>query len=412
MNLFNTIRKFFSASEQSPMPGPLDDFWYEDVGVSSLSEVGKKITVDRALRLSVVMACVRVLSETVASLPLHVYRRTADGREKVTDHPLYEVLHRKPNGQQTAFEWLEFGMNCLCLEGNFVSLIRGGPRGGVDSLIPVPPSAVSFDVRPNGRISYLVRLGDGTQRPYSEDQVLHIRGMSLDGKIGLNPIRYAKETIGLTVAAEEHGAKFFRTGGRATSHLKCVGKVQKEVKEAYARRIAEMNAAGCVVTDEGMEWSALPVTNEDMQFLETRKFQLADIARLYRVPLHLIQEHEKSTSWGTGIESFNRQFVTHTIRPWLVRWEQRINSDIFGDGSEYYAEFNVDGLLRGDTLPRYQAHEIGIRSHFLTPNEVRGIEGLNPVDGGDEFPPIAGAAPLGRGANTQDQNKGENNADD
>jgi len=387
MSILSAIRRVF-ASDKAPSPD--DDFWYGEVASGMSACV--PITSDRALRVAGVMACVRVLSETVASLPLHVKRRKNNGdEEKAPDHPLYHVLHSKSDKRHTSFEWREMGMNALCLTGNFVCLIIPGSRGSISQLIPVPPSSVKIRELLNGRLAYDITMASGVVKQFTEEEVLHIRGMSLDGAIGLNPIQYARDTIGLTIAAEEHGARFFKSGGRASSHLQCVGRPNKEAKESLSKSIREMAAGGCIVTDEGFVWSPLPITNEDMQFLETRKFQLADIARLYRVPLHLIQEHEKTTSWGTGIESFNRQFVTHTIRPWLVRWEQRINADLFGEGSEYFAEFNVDGLLRGDTLPRYQAHAIGIASRFLRPNEARRIEGMNAIDGGDEFPPIAGA---------------------
>jgi len=409
MRVFTKIAKYFSSAEPE-MPGPLEDYWYNDAaGPSALASSGVAVTVDRALRQAAVMSCVKVRSETVASLPLHVYRRgPGDTQDKAYDHPLYHVLHSQANRRHTSFEWREFGMNCCCLRGNAVSLKQSGRRGSVSALIPVPPSSLHIEKLRNGSLAYNVTMSNGSKKQYGEEDVIHIRGMSLDGLVGLSPIEYARETIGLTISAEEHGARFFRTGGRATSHLKCMGKVSKETKAAYSRRISQMQAAGCIVTDEGFEWTPLSVTNEDMQFLESRKFQLADIARLFRVPLHLIQEHEKSTSWGTGIESFNRQFVTHTIRPWLVRWEQRLNADLFGEDSDYFVEFNVDGLLRGDTLPRYQAHEIGIRSRFMTPNEVRKIEGLNPIDGGDDFPPIAGAV----NANPQNEKTQEVNDDD
>jgi HK97 family phage portal protein len=379
------IAELFSPKVSAGLPGPLDDYWYMPLGYRTDS--GELISPETAMRISTVWACVKIISETLASLPLVVYRKRKDGgKDKATDHWLYNLLHNEPNYAQTSLEWREMMQGHLCLRGNAYSFINWNGRKA-DSLIPFHPDMVEPKRMTDGSIQYEVTSGAGTKKYYLASQILHIPALSFDGLKGLNPIEYVAQSLGLSIAAEKFGAKFFKNGTKASGVVmypnQLGDKGQENLRKSIAKHIGGDNIFSPLVLEEGAKWEQLSINPEDAQFLETRKYQAIDICRIFRVPPHMVAELDKATF--SNIEHQSLEFVIHTIRPWLVRWEQRFNKQLFNNDEEYFAEFKVDGLLRGDTKSRYEAYGKGIQDGWLNRNEARDMENLNPVDGLDEY---------------------------
>lgn len=386
--MFDGIATFFGASAQERAPD--SDFWYQPIGHSSAMGW---INGERAMRASAVFACVRVIAETVSSLPLITYRRLPRGKERATEHPMYRMLRWRPNTRQTALEFVEMMTAHAVLRGNGYAIREYGRGGVLKSLTPVHPDAMTTNVLPNGQIGYLYRdSSDGQIYRYTEQEIFHLRGMSLDGVSGVSPIGYASQAIGMALAAEDYGARFYQNdatpGGVLTHPQHFRDKESREqFRKAWQAAQSGSNRRKTAVLEDGMKYEQIGMSNSDAQFLESRKFQLAEIARIFRVPLVLLGETEKSTSWGTGIEQFMLAFVTHTIRPWCARWEQALQRDFFDDETvddEYFAEFLMDALLRGDQKSRYEAYSKGIQDGWMTRNEAREKENMNPLDGLDE----------------------------
>lgn len=387
----------FNSSCERPADG--DDFWYNPVGQPTLS--GVNVSPEYAMRCAAVYACVRVLSETMAGLPLIVYQRKSDGRrERATEHPLYDVLRTSPNSDLTSFEWIEMQMGHICLRGNSYNEIIPGRRGAVDQLIPLHPDNVDKK-RVDGGITYTVSTHDGSSRILTADEVMHVRGLSFDGLTGLNPIEHHRETIGMSQAALEYGARFFKNDATPRGVLELEKNFKNSTdREAYKANL-QMSQTGAnrhkmMVLEDGAKYKDIGMSHEDAQFLETRQYGATDIARIFRVPPHMIADLTKATF--SNIEHQSLEFVMHTMRPWFVRWEQAITRSLIIAPKHYYVEFLVDALLRGDTKARYEAYKSGIEAGHLTRNEARSMENRNPLKGLDE--PII---PLNMGtANSED----------
>lgn len=341
------------------------------------------------MRHSAVYACVRLLAETVASLPLHVYRRTATGKELATDHPLYRVLHDSPNDEMTSFQFREVMQAHLALWGNAYAQIQRDGSGRIQ-LWPIQPQYVQPERNNAGQIVYKVYQYQttGTFRYLSYDEMLHIPGLSFNGIVGLSPIGLAREAIGLGLAAEKFGARFFGSGTNFGTVLTHPNSLSDEAL-AHLRRSFEKRAKGLdnshsmLILEEGLDIKNVAIPPEDSQFIETRKFQVNDIARIFRIPPHMIGDLERATF--SNIEQQSIEFVQHTIRPWLVRWEQQINKKLLG--GDYFAEFNVDGLLRGDIKSRYEAYAIARQNGWMSANDIRRLENMDPLPGrvGDTY---------------------------
>lgn len=381
--------------------------WLADALGGGRSAAGVSVSANTALQSATVFACVRILAETVASLPLIVYRRLGRGKERAADHYLYPILHDQPNPEMSSFEFREALMGHLALWGNAYAEIERDGAGRVVALWPLRPDRMSV-ARENGLLIYRYRLGNGevTLPPRS---VLHIRGLSGDGIVGYSPIRLAREAIGLALATEEFGARFFGSGARPAAILQHPGKLSEEAQKRLRQSVEEAHsglsrAHRLMILEEGMQWHQVGIPPEDSQFLQTRSFQVEEIARIYRVPLVLLQHTEKSTSWGTGIEQFMIAFVVHTVRPWLVRWEQAIRRDLFlpGERGTYFAEFLVDGLLRGDVESRYRAYATARQWGWLSANDIRELENMNPIEGGDVYLTPLNMVPAGSTAGAEE----------
>jgi HK97 family phage portal protein len=394
-NLRTGINRFFTTDVRSleRPTTPITSAQLADIFQGSPAASGVKITEQTALRSTVVLACVRVIAEAIASLPLHVFERGEDGaKAKARSHPLYFVLHDRPNDFMTSFTWRELAVANVLLAGNHFSEIQFGGDGQIRALWPLPTATKAFIER--GRLWYLVPLPDGTSRVLSAERVYHVPGLGFDGISGKSVIKWGKEAIALSLAAEEFGARLFgnnaNPGGIITSEKKLDDDAKKRLKAAWEQSHGGLDRAHRVaVLEEGLKWQQTGISPDDAQALETRKFQVSEIARLFRVPPHLIADVEKSTSWGTGIEQQNIGLVTFTLRPWLVRFEQTYNYRLFlaAERGRYFVEHNVDGLLRGDAKSRNEALAIQRQWGIINANEWRAIENMNPLDGaaGDTY---------------------------
>ena len=350
------------------------------------SQAGESISEDRAMRIATVHACVKVLSEDVAALPLNVYRRLPDGgKEKATEHPLYNLLRYSPNPDMTAMAMRESMMMSLLLYGNAYAYIAYRADGRVAALYPLHPSEVTPVRAEDGTIFY--HAGGESLR---QEEVLHVMGLSFDGLVGLSPIAYARESLGLSAAAEKFGAKFFRDGTHLGGVISVQGKMDDGGFERTRAGLQAMytgmqHAHGVLLLEGGATFQPVGIPPEDAQFLETRKFQRSDIAAIYRVPPHLIGDLERATF--SNIEHQDLAYLQRALLPWLVRWEQAVRARLFSprEQGKYFAEHDTGSFMRGDTGTRMQAYALAVNSGIFTINEVRAKENMNPVKGGDQL---------------------------
>lgn len=359
---------------------------------------GKTVTERSAMQMTAVYACVRILSEAIAGLPLHLYRYKPDGgKEKAIDHPLYLILHDEPNPEMSSFVFRETLMTHLLLFGNaYAQVIRNG-RGEVIALYPLMPNRMSVERDENGRLYYQYfktsdeaggRNESVVLRPYD---VLHIPGLGFDGLVGYSPIAMAKNAIGLSMATEEFGSKFFANGAAPSGVLEHPSTIKdpQRVREAWQRQFGgSQNSGKIAVLEEGMKYTPISIAPEQAQFLETRKFQINEIARIFRVPPHMLADLEKSSF--SNIEQQSLEFVKYTLDPWVVRWEQSIQRTLFTSEEKrmYFVKFNVEGLLRGDYASRMSGYATARQNGWMSANDIRELENMDripPEEGGDLY---------------------------
>ena len=359
---------------------------------------GKRVNERSAMQMTAVYSCVRILSEAVASLPLHVYRNTDIGTEKAIDHPLYTILHDEPNPEMTSFVFRETLMTHLLLWGNaYAQIIRNG-KGEVIALYPLMPDRMSVDRDENGQLyyEYLVSSDDAPVNKksivrLSPSDVLHIPGLGFDGLVGYSPIAMAKNAIGLAIATEEYGSKFFANGAAPSGVLEHPGTIKdpNRIRESWQQTFGgSQNSGKIAVLEEGMKYTPISISPEQAQFLETRKFQINEIARIFRVPPHMVGDLEKSSF--SNIEQQSLEFVKYTLDPWVSRWEQSIVRTLLTpeEKKKYYVKFNVDGLLRGDYQSRMNGYAIGRQNGWMSANDIRELENLDRIpteEGGDLY---------------------------
>lgn len=368
------------------LPGDSRHFNWDDGSMPSRNPSGVRVTPDTAMQSTVVLACARVLAESVAGLPLHLLRRLADGGKEIArENPLYGILHDAPNSWQTSFEWREQAMLHLCLYGNAYSEIRPGAAGAVTELWPLHPSRMKVERIENGRLRYKYREETGSETVYTQDQIMHLRWMSDDGVNGMVPVELARDAIGLARACEIHGAAFFGNGARPGVVLSTDNTLSAEAAEMLRNnwermhRGAERSNRTAVLTG-GLKPVELGGNNQEAQFLEARRFQVEEVCRLFRVPPHLVGDLTRSSF--SNIEQQSIDFVQHTLLPWLRRFETAIARDLITD-SAYFAEFDTRGLLRGDAAARASYYQTLWNLGVASINEIRRWENLDPVDGGD-----------------------------
>lgn len=369
----------------------------EDYSISSRyrflmgpTAAGKTVNERSAMQLTAVYACVRILAEGVAGLPLHLYKCSKNGsREKAVDHPLYFLLHDEPNPEMTSFVFRETLMTHLLLYGNcYCQIIRDG-RGQVTALYPLMPNQMSVDRDEKGQLYYTyLRSGEeadtmkkGTVYLLPED-VLHIPALGFDGLVGYSPIAMAKNSIGMGLACEEYGAKFFANGAAPSGVLEHPGTIKDitRLRESWnAIYGGSKNAGKVAILEEGMHYSPISISPNEAQFLETRKFQVDEIARIFHVPPHMIGDLERSTF--SNIEQQSLEFVKYTLNPWVCRWEQALTRSLLSpkEKREYSIKFNVDGLLRGDYQSRMNGYAVGRQNGWMSANDIRGLENLDRI---------------------------------
>lgn len=351
---------------------------------------GKPVNERTAMQTTAVYSCVRILAEAVASLPLHIYKYTDDGKERVIDHPLYAILHDEPNPDMTSLVFRETMMSHLLIYGNaYGQIIRDG-AGRVLGLYPLLPDKMEVDRLENGELVYYYSRYSEENPNFKElgriilrqQDVLHIPGLGFDGLVGYSPIAMAKNAVGMMLACEEYGASFFANGanpGGVLEHpgvLKDPGKVRESWNSVYR---GTNNAHKVAVLEEGMKYQQIGIPPEEAQFLETRKFQINEIARMYRIPPHMVGDLEKSSF--SNIEQQSLEFVKYTLDPWVIRWEQSLQKALLlpEEKKEYFIKLNVDGLLRGDYQSRMNGYATARQNGWMSANDIRELEDLNPI---------------------------------
>ncbi len=357
-------------------------------------------SIGESLALPSVFACIRVLSETVAGLPLITYRETRNGgRERATNHPLYRTLRRSPNPEMTAFEFEELMTSHCAGWGNAYAQIILDGGGRVRELWPLRPDRMSVE-RKAGELRYSYLQQNGQEVPLAAWQVHHRRAMVMDGLTGMSPLRVAMLAVSLGMATEEFGARFFSQGARPGFVLSHPGQL---TDKAWGRLEERWNAGGgenahkIKIIEEGMTVEKIGIPPEEAQFLETRRFQAQEVARLFRMPPHKIGLLENATF--SNIEHQAIEFVTDTIRPWLIRNEQAMYRDLLSENEQaaIYFEYLVDGLLRGDTASRYQSYATARQWGWLSANDIRRMENMPPIDeGGDVYLQPLNMSPAGQ----------------
>ena len=363
------------------------------------STSGKTVTERSAMQMTAVYSCVRILAEAIAGLPLHVYRYNSDGGKAMAlYHPLYRLLHDEPNQEMSSFVFRETLMTHLLLWGNaYAQIIRNG-KNEIVALYPLMPNKMSVDRDESGHLYYTYYRGSDEAIKNKEfavtlqpSDVLHIPGLGFDGLVGYSPIAMAKNAIGMAIACEEYGAKFFANGAAPGGVLEHPGTIKdpQRVRESWQSTFGGSgNANKIAVLEEGMKYTPIGISPEQAQFLETRKFQINEIARIFRVPPHMVGDLEKSSF--SNIEQQSLEFVKYTLDPWVIRWEQSIQRSLLSrdEKAVYFVKFNLEGLLRGDYQSRMNGYAIGRQNGWMSANDIRELENLDRIpaeDGGDLY---------------------------
>lgn len=353
------------------------------------STSGKRVNERSSMQMTAVYSCVRILSEAVASLPLLVYEQSDSHSQRARDHPLYFLLHDEPNPEMTSFIFRETLMTHLLLWGNaYAQIIRNG-KGEVVALYPLMPDRMKVDRDEDGQLFYEYQVSKanpsintaGTVRLHPQD-VLHIPGLGFDGLVGYSPIAMAKNAIGMAIACEEYGAKFFAHGAAPSGVLEHPGvlKDPSKLRDSWQATFGgSANSGKVAVLEEGVKYTPISIAPEQAQFLETRKFQINEIARIFRIPPHMVGDLEKSSF--SNIEQQSLEFVKYTLDPWVSRWEQAMTKILLTpeEKKKYTIKFNVDGLLRGDYQSRMNGYAIARQNGWMSANDIRRLEELDPI---------------------------------
>jgi HK97 family phage portal protein len=367
---------------------------------SAGSAAGKRVTPDTVLQLATAWSCIRLLSETIGTLPLQLYRRDGDTKTVERENPLYGILHDSPNADQTAAEFLEAIVTCLCLWGNFYGEKHylGDRLISIDQLRP-DLMRVRRDDRGQRIYSYSDPKG---HRELREDKVFHVRGFGAGGDVGLSPISYARQTMGTALAADETAAETFRNGLQISGFIKeapgtkSTAEQRKDLTKLFSEFMGSLNAGKVMPLPHGFDFAGISMNPEDAQLLQTRRFHVEEICRWFRVPPFMIGHTEKSTSWGTGLEQQMIGFLTFSLRPYLTRIEQAIKKQLIPPAQRalLYAEFNLEGLLRADSQGRAALLSALGQNGYITRNEGRALDNRPPMPGGDVLTVQSNLLPL------------------
>lgn len=363
------------------------DFWYRPIGPLAQTLSGVSVSPASALKTSAVWACVNLLSRTQAMLPAIVYRQREDGgKDRTPDHEVARIFRRRPNVWQSRFEFRQYGMVSVLLYGNYYAERFYSSAGRLAALVPRHPTRVTPVQLDSGRMGYTYRPPRGDARVLTQDDMFHVRGMSLDGIVGLSIIDYARETIGRSVAQEGAAASLYRNGMEARTVIQGPKLLSPTARESLKADLDEKrgyrNTGKTLLLEEGFSIEKLSMSARDSQFVESSYITIEDICRWFGVQPHLIAHLLRATF--SNVEHQGQEYVTYSLMPWNVAWEAAAQRDLFEEDDDHFLEFLVDSLLRGDTLSRYQAYGVAIQNGIMSENEVRIRENLNPVEGLDE----------------------------
>lgn len=370
---------------------PWGSFWFSPVPFRGTPHT---VTADASLRLTAVFACVRVISESFSTLPFNLYTEADNGsKTAVRDHWLYRLFSRRPNSFQNPMEFRETMTATLALRGNAFAEIVTNAVGEVTDLIPLHPDCVTIEMTGENEWRYLVRAQDSTERRLDRGSVFHLRGMSLDGIVGISPIQAARAAVASGLSAQDYALKFFQNDATPSGGwIEFAGRFSSEEDKKKFRASWQTSQTGrnrhkTAVLENGMKYHSIGLTNRDAQFVESRKYSRGEIATLFRVPPHMIGDLERATF--SNIEQMALEFVTYSLMPWIVRWEEAIRCHFIPDdpASKDYnlqVRFPPTALLRGDISARTAYYATGINAGWLTRNEARVDDDRNPLDGLDE----------------------------
>lgn len=358
-------------------------------GSGNKSHTGVNVTVESSLGVPALYACVQVISQDVAKLPLIAYRRLKRGKERATDWSGYRVLHDSPNPEMTSYEWREFQISHVASWGNAFSEIDWSNAGTVRGLWPLRPDRMRIS-RKNGKLLYHYTVPSGQEQTLAAWRIHHIRGLGFDGVMGWSPVGMAKQALGLNLAAEEYGARWYAGGGQPRVVAVHPGKLslpaQGRIQAAIEGSMNGLsNSHRIKVLEEGVQLHTVGVPAEDAQFLEAQDWGAHQVTRLYRMPPHKIGLLKNATF--SNIEHQAIEYVTDTLQPWLVRHEQALQRDMLTETEQQslFFEYLVEGALRGDIKSRYEAYAVGRNWGWFSANDIRERENLNPIDGGDVY---------------------------
>ena len=384
MKIWNWIKGLFKARE------PTNFYQYNSAPfLFGRSISGQFVNEESALRVAAVYACVRILAESIASLPLHVYEYKNNGKEKAINHPLYFLLHDAPNPEMTSFIFREMMITHLLFYGNTYSQICRDGFGNVMGLYPLISKRMTLERNSNGEkvYRYMPTTGENehmqksTTIEFTARDILHIPALGFDGIQGYSPIAVARNAIGVAIATEEFGAKFFENDARPSGILKHPGTIKNpnKLRDSWQSAFSGVNHGKTAVLEEGVQYETISIPPDDAQFLDTRKFQIAEIARIFRIPPHMLADLERATF--SNITHQSLEFVMYSLMPWLVRLEQGFNKALFrkDEQGKYFVKFSVEGLLRGDYETRMKGYAIAIQQGIMSVNEVRELEDFNPL---------------------------------
>ncbi|HCQ7757886.1 TPA: phage portal protein, partial [Citrobacter sedlakii] len=360
-------------------------FWEEWFGMSSS---GKVVTADKAIQLSAVWACVRLLSESISTLPLKIYVRQPDGsRKAATDHPAYSVLCRRPNSEMTPSRFMLMVVASICLRGN-AFIEKKFIANRLVSLVPLLPQNMVVKRLTTGALEYKY-TENGSERVIPVKNIMHIRGFGLDGVCGMIPMKTGRDVIGSAMAVEESAAKIFEQGLQSSGFLtaeQALNDEQRErLREYMAKFTGSKNAGKIMVLEGGLKYQGVTMNPEDAQMLESRSFSIEEICRWFRVPPYMVGHTTKQSSWASSLEGMNLLFLTHTLRPLLVNIEQEIGRCLLDSDDEVFAEFSVEGLLRADSAGRAAYYTSALQNGWMSRNDVRRLENMPPIEGGDIY---------------------------
>ncbi|MBN7120329.1 phage portal protein [Erwinia billingiae] len=370
------------------------DFFQEWFGTSSS---GKVVTADKAIALSAVWACVRLLSESVSTLPMKVYQREPDGSRKLAqNHPAYQLLCRRPNTEMTPSRFMLMVVASVCLRGNaFVEKKMIGNK--LVSLVPLLPQCMVVKRLDSGELEYTF-TEKGVKRVIPVKNMMHIRGFGLDGVCGMMPMSVGRDVFGAAMAVEESAAKIFENGLQSSGYFASKNVLTKEQRERLRKNLTAFagskNAGKSMVLEADLTYQNITMNPEAAQMLQSRSFSIEEICRWFRVPPFMVGHIDKQSSWASSVEGMNLLFLTNTLRPLLVNIEQEISRCLLNGDEDMFAEFSVEGLLRADSAGRSAYYTTALQNGWMSRNDVRRLENLPPIEGGDIYTVQLNLTPL------------------